>query len=150
MSKEGVWLDETRTESSSRFAKKLHAQEKHLQALRMSTEKLVPILDRLPHSLEAKSRVEKIALEIIETETELTAMSEEYRVARTTLTNKILVTVGEPVLQTLLVLRYVQCLSYRETARRMHYTLRQVFRLREKAICHMGEQGATFAHVKKE
>lgn len=103
----------------------------HLAGLRMSAANLVPILDGMPHSKEAKSRVERIALEIIEDECELTALQSEYELAKARLTDKILLEVSDPVIQTLLVLRYVECCSFRETARRINYSLRQVFRLHE-------------------
>ena len=109
--------------------KKICDIERHLQALRISAENLVPILDGLPHSSEAKSRVEKIALMIVEDERELTALNETKLLAKSKLADKILCEVDEPTLQTLLVLRYVECLSFKETARRMHFTLRYVFKL---------------------
>ena len=56
--------------------KKIRDLQRHLQELRVSAENLVPILDGLPHSSEAKSRVEKIALMIVEDERELTALNE--------------------------------------------------------------------------
>ena len=106
----------------------------HLAGLRVSAENLVPILDGMPHSKEAKSRVERIALEIIEDECELTALRSEYELAQARLTDKILLEVSDPVIQTLLVLRYVECYSFRETARRINYSLRQVFRLHEEYL----------------
>ena len=106
----------------------------HLAGLRLSAENLVPILDGMPHSKEAKSRVERIALEIIEDECELTALWSEYELAQARLTDKILLEVSDPVIQTLLVLRYVECYSFRETARRINYSLRQVFRLHEEYL----------------
>ena len=106
----------------------------HLSGLKLSAENLVPILDGMPHSKEAKSRVERIALEIIEDECELTALRSEYELAQARLTDKILLEVSDPVIQTLLVLRYVECYSFRETARRINYSLRQVFRLHEEYL----------------
>ena len=106
----------------------------HLAGLRLSAENLVPILDGMPHSKEAKSRVERIALEIIEDECELTALRSEYELAQARLTDKILLEVSDPVIQTLLVLRYVECYSFRETARRINYSLQQVFRLHEEYL----------------
>lgn len=111
---------------------KICVLERRLQELRTSAENLVPILDGLPHSSEAKSRVEKIALMIVEDERELTALNEAILLARSELADKILREVDEPTLQTLLVLRYVECLSFKETARRMKITLRHLYRLHEK------------------
>lgn len=112
--------------------KKIRDIQCHLQALRISAENLVPILDGLPHSSEAKSRVEKIALMIVEDERELTALNETKLLAKSKLVDKILREVDEPTLQTLLVLRYVECLSFKEAARRMRITLRHLYRLHKK------------------
>lgn len=121
--------------------KKIRDIERHLQELRMSAENLVPILDGLPHSSEAKSRVEKIALMIVEDERKLTSLNETMLLAKSELADKILCEVNEPILQTLLVLRYVECLSFEKTARRMRITLRHVFRLHEKFFkCHIAAQ----------
>ena len=121
--------------------KQIRDIERHLQALRLSAENLVPIPDGLPHSSEAKSRVEKIALMIVVDERELTSLNEEFLLAKAELLDKILRSVDEPSLQTLLVLRYVECLSFKEIARRMRFTLRHVFRLHEKIFkCHIAAQ----------
>ena len=114
--------------------KQIRDLERHLQALRLSAENLVPILDGLPHSTEAKSRVEKLALMIVSDERELTFLNETLLIARAELLDKILREVDEPALQTLLVLRYVECFSFKETARRMRYGLRHIFKLHEKFL----------------
>lgn len=125
-------MTEQELNSVRELKKRIHVLEKHLQALRLSAENIVPVLDGLPHSTEAKSRVEKIALMIIQDERELTALNEKILLAKSELVDKILCQVDEPTLQTLLILRYVECLSFKETARRMHFTLRHLYRLHKK------------------
>ena len=121
--------------------KRIRDIERHLQMLRMSVENLVPILDGLPHSTGAKSRVEKLALMIVEDERELAAFYEAITLAKSELLDRILREVEDPTLQTLLALRYVECLSFEKTARRMRITLRHVFRLHEKFFkCHIAAQ----------
>ena len=114
--------------------KQIRDLERHLQSLRISAENLVPILDGLPHSTEVKSRVEKLALMIIEDERELDTLREKILLAKSELLDKILREIDEPSIQTLLVLRYVECLSFKETARRMHFTLRYIFKLHTKFL----------------
>lgn len=111
--------------------------ERRLQELRMSAENLVPIIDGLPHATEAKSRVEKIALMIVADERELENLREQFMKLKSELANKIMSQVSDPILQTLLVLRYVECLSFKETARRMKSSLRHVYRLHEKIFKHV-------------
>ena len=100
--------------------KRIRDLETRLQTLRLSAENLVPILDGLPHSTEAKSRVEKLALEIVEKESELTALREQIILDKSRLAD--------------LILRYIECLSFRETARRMKYGLRHIYKIHEKFL----------------
>ncbi|MBR0289064.1 MAG: hypothetical protein IJQ82_08805 [Selenomonadaceae bacterium] len=112
--------------------KKIRELERRLQELRISAENLVPIIDGLPHSSEAKSRVERIALMIVEHERDLEKFRDQIILAKSELVHTILREVDEPTLQALLMLRYVECLSFKETARRMKFTLRHLYRLHEK------------------
>ena len=121
--------------------KKIRILERHLEALRMSAETIVPILDGLPHAAFAKSRVEKIALRTVSTERELEFLCTALIKAKTGLADKIMAEVDDPVYQTLLMLRYVEVLSFNQTARRMRISLRHVFRLHEKFLrCHIDAQ----------
>ncbi|MBR6888699.1 MAG: hypothetical protein IKN16_09680 [Selenomonadaceae bacterium] len=127
-------MTEQELNSVRELKKRIRDLEKHLQALRLSAENIVPVLDGLPHSTEVKSRVEKIALRLVESERELTTLNEKLMLAKVHLLDKILRQVDEPALQTLLVLRYVECLSFKETARRMRITLRHLYRLHKKFL----------------
>lgn len=113
---------------------KIKEVEKRLQTLKMSAGNLVPIIDGLPHATQAKSRVERITLMIVDAERELDSLRNRLVQAKTELANKIMCEVSEPVLQTLLVLRYVECLPFKDIYNRMHYTLRQIFRLHDKVL----------------
>lgn len=121
--------------------KKIRALETRLRDVRNSAENIVPILDGLPKAAFAKSRVEKTALKAVEVERELEALRGQLPLLKSDLANKIMAEVDEPIRQTLLILRYIECLSFRETARRMRITLRHVFRVHEKFLkCHIAEQ----------
>ena len=112
--------------------KKIRDVERHLQSLRIAAENLVPVLNGLPHSKGAKSRVEKIALDIVATERELVSLQEHLPLTKAELADKILHEVNAPDLQTLLVLRYVECLSFEKIARQMKSSLRHIYRLHGK------------------
>lgn len=114
--------------------KLLTKEEQRLDALRINAVNIVPILDGLPHAKTAQSRVEKNALKIIESEHEIEHLQTELIRAKTTTLDKIMSKVDEPNHQTLLVLRYVECLSFREIARRMHFVLRNIFNLHDAAL----------------
>lgn len=127
-------MTEKELNSVRELKKSIRDLELRLQALKTAAENLVPVLDGLPHSNEAKSRVEKIALMIIEHERELETLREQIILAKSELVDKILREIENITLQTLLILRYVECLSYKDTARRMHFTLRYIFKLHTKFL----------------
>ena len=114
--------------------KRIRDMERHLAALRMSMANITPVIDGLPHSSEIKSRVEKIALQIVDDELELDALRGQLSQAKGLLVELIMSEVNDPVLQTLLILRYVACCSFKETARLMRYGLRHIFKLHEKFL----------------
>ena len=118
--------------------KKQRGLEKRLQELKVASENIVPILDGLPPTKNAKSRVEGIALAILECDREIAEICGLVVKAQSELADKLLAEVKSPVLLTFAVLRYVECLSYKETAHRMLITLRHTFRLNEKFFkCHI-------------
>ena len=106
--------------------KSIRDRERHLYKLRLSVENLTPILDGLPHASEAKSRVERLALNIVEVERDLDSLREQFQQEQSRLVNIIMREVDEPILQTLLILRYVECLSFNEIARRLQFSLRSI------------------------
>ena len=125
-------MTEKELNSVRELNKKIRDLERRLQELRISAENLVPIIDGLLHSSEAKSRVERIALMIVEHERDLEKFRDQIILAKSELVHTILREVDEPTLQALLMLRYIECLSFKETARRMKFTLRHLYRLHEK------------------
>lgn len=129
-------LNEARDKS-----KRIRELERHLEALRLSVENIVPVLDGMPHAKEAKSKVERIALQIIDSEHKIEVLRGELECIKTHLANVIMTKVDNPSHQTLLFLRYVSCLSFKEISRRMRCSLRHVFRLHEQFFkCHLAAQ----------
>lgn len=114
--------------------KRIKDLEKKLQTLKMSASNLVPIIDGLPHATQAKSRVERIALMIVDCERELANNRDRLTQAKEELADKVMCEVSEPEWQTLLVLRYVECLPFKDVAHRMFFGLRYVFKLHDKIL----------------
>lgn len=121
------------TEQELKSVRMLHNKicdlEKHLRSLRLSAENITPIIDGLPHAKTAKSRVEKIAVLIVEHECELKELQEQFITVKSKLADKIMSEVTEPAVQTLLMLRYVECCTVKEIACRMQYSIRAVFKM---------------------
>ena len=134
-------MTERELNSVRELNKRIDKLERYLAELRLSAENIVPILDGLPKATVAKSRVEKIALRAVESGHELETLRAELIQAKSELADKIMAGMFEPAIQTLLMLRYVEGLSFNQTARRMRITLRHVFRLHEKFFkCHIAAQ----------
>ena len=121
--------------------KKQRELEKRLQELKVAAENIVPVIDGLPHAKNAKSRVEHIALDILSCERELVEICGLVVKAQEELADKITSEITKPALFTFAVLRYVECLSFKDTAHHMKITLRHAFRLDEKILkCHIVAQ----------
>lgn len=118
--------------------KKQRDLEKRLQELKVAAENIVPVIDGLPRAKNAKSRVERIALDILSCEKELVEICGLVVTAQEELADKILFEITSPSLFTFAVLRYIECLSFEEISQRMKITLRHAFRLDEKILkCHI-------------
>ena len=110
------------------LATQIRTLEKTLHGLRMLATNLTPLLDGMPHDTTVKSRVEEVALKIIAAETELDALQKEFTQAKEQLINQILGEIDEPVLQTLLILRFVNLMTWTQITRQMNYERSWVFR----------------------
>ena len=134
-------MTETKLNTVRDIKKSIRDLERRLKDLRLAAQNIVPIIDGLPHSTEIKSRVENITLSIVETGRELDDLRERLPHEQARLAELILREVSDPALQGFAVLRYVACVSFKETAHRMHITLRHTFRLNEKLFkCHIAAQ----------
>ena len=111
--------------------------QKNLEEWRLLSISLSRVLTGLPGAHNHESRVEKMAIKIADGERELSRLAEEYLEVRRTLTQKIMEEITEPIHQTLLLMRYVECLSYRECAKRMNFSERQIFRVHQKLLKRM-------------
>ena len=133
----------TKTELNAvrEIRKRIKELEEKLQILRRASTDLVPLADGLPRAKSAKSKVEMLALKAVEAEKELEYLNEKILYAKSELADKIMTETDDPAFQVLLMYRYVECLTYREIARRMDFTLRHVFGLHEKFFrLHIDEQ----------
>lgn len=140
-------MTEQELNSVRELKKRIAILEKKLNGLRMLAQHLTPVLDGLPHATSSASKVENVAIKILDAERELETLRAELSQVKDWLTQKILDVTDEPALQTLLILHYVKCFSFRETARLMHYTLRQVFRKHSNFFAKMSPPCNTLQHL---
>lgn len=116
------------------LSKRIRELERQMSALILSRDNIVPVLDGMPHATEVKSKVERLAVRIVESERELEGLRSEFEQEKTRIANAVMLAFDVPTEQSLLLLRYVSCLSFREIARRMHYGLRYVFKLHDRLV----------------
>lgn len=126
-------MTEQELNSVRELKKRIRDLESHLQSLRTAAENLTPILDGLPHSTERKSRVEKIALMIVEEERELEDLREAAADAAVTLARRIKhadLTFQE---REVAMLRYVACMNFRDIEAKLHMSDARIFFLHRQA-----------------
>lgn len=116
------------------LCKRIRELERHVAALCLSRDNIVPVLDGMPHASNLKSKVEKLALQIVENQRALDCLRVELAQEKLHLASVIVAEVDDPTAQSLLLMRYVSCLPFREIARRMSYSLRHVFKLHDELL----------------
>lgn len=113
---------------------KIRELERHIAALRSSAENIVPVLDGMPHSTDVKSKVETIALHVVNSERELDALRSELCSAAIHITNRIQNSNLKRKEKTLLILRYVVCMNFRDIAFQMDISDATTFRLHHDGV----------------
>ena len=113
---------------------KVKLLEQARASLLATAEDLASVVDDMPRSQEVKSRVEKLAIKILEIDAQLDSVREQMIQAEIELAKKIVAEVANPTLQKFAILCYVKCLSYKEIAAEMGYTRRNVYFLRCKFL----------------
>lgn len=113
---------------------KVKSLEQARASLLATAEDLASVVDDMPRPTDIKSRVEKLAIKILEVDAELDKVREQMIQAEIELAKKIVSEVANPTLQKFAILCYVKCLSYKEIAAEMGYTRRNVYFLRCKFL----------------
>ena len=113
---------------------KIVTAEAELENLRGLAQNLVPTMDGTPTVRSLDSRVEKLALKIVAAEQKLDALKTELDRLSAELFDEIQRRVKSVQAATVVTLHFVTCLSFRQIARRISYSLRQVFRLNQQGV----------------
>ena len=101
-----------------------------LENLRLaSTAPTAPKLDGLPHAKPMTSRPELFAQKIIDAESELAALDDEFGRLSTELAFEIVRRVPKPNQQRVLIERYVNCLPFAGICAGMNYSDGSIYRL---------------------
>ena len=102
--------------------------ERHIAALRLSAADIVPALDGMPHATDIKSKVEKLAARIVDDERELESIRAEFCAAAITIATRIQNADLKRQEKTLLILRYVVCMNFRDISFQMGLSDATTFR----------------------
>ena len=103
-----------------------------LNQLRLNATHITQLLDGMPRAPNLRPKLERMTVEIAEAERKLATLHERLLTAKERLTSQILDEVNDRLIQGLLILRYVNCLSFRKIARLMRISLRYVYKLHKK------------------
>lgn len=109
------------------LVKAIRAGESDLATLRLTATKLVPIRDGMPKAERQESRVEEIALMIIEGERELAQMKERLVEVTGELARKLSRIALTPQERRVIFLRYVACSNFRDIAFEMDLSDARVY-----------------------
>lgn len=111
--------------------KELRSARERADNLRGQRGNLMRELNGMPHLKSLYSRVEELAIKIIDVEEEIATLERKMLSAQDRLTEKIFTTVSDARLQQIFFMRYVQCFSFRAVAAEMNYSLSRVFKLHD-------------------
>ena len=117
------------------LAHKINQHEKYLRGLR----ELIDNAERLMGAMTGMTsrKVETLTVKIISTEEKLKNLRGQLDDSKRELLEKILAEYDEPELQTMLILRYVECLTWSQIAAQMNMSRRNVYRLNQNFIRHL-------------
>ena len=113
--------------------KKIRDLEKLLATLRSRAEDISPARDGLPKPTDIQSKVENLALKIVEKSIELDSLHEEILNATIVLTEAICLHISDPVQRAVMLLRYVHCLHFRDIGFKLNKSDATIFRLHHEA-----------------
>lgn len=108
--------------------------EQHLNLLRSRIHPSTPPLDGQPHAQNLQSKVESLVLQILESTNELEGLKRQMLYLATELTQKICRLVTKPAVRTVLISRYVRCMSFNTITKEMHFSPPTTFRLHREGI----------------
>ena len=120
--------------NAARELKKLiQEEEQKLIGLRVSAQNITPVIDGLPHSQMPNSRVEKLAIKILEVDEKLKCLRRQFDEVAAQIAYEICNADLTAQEQTILIARYVECLNFRAIQFRLHLSDARIFYLHRHA-----------------
>lgn len=110
------------------------AEKQRLATLRLAVQNLSPVLDGMPHTPTQSSRVEKLAVLILDSEHDLDELLVCFEDACVELSRKLKTAPLDPIEHKILVLRYVACMSFTEIEDAVNLSEARVFYWHRQAV----------------
>lgn len=114
--------------------KKIRDLEKLLATLRSRAEDIVPARDGMSKPTDIQSKVENLALKIVEKTIELESLHRQILEATATLTESICRRISEPNQRAVMLLRYVHCMRFRDIAFQLGKSDARIYQLHHDAL----------------
>lgn len=108
-----------------------------------------PPLDGMPHASARVSKVEKIAMKIVDAKRELEELAGRIEEQKAVLFAALDGVDAKPIVQRVLKFRYVGCMSFNAIAKQMNYSRRQILRLHDEGLRAVGLDAETMIHFRK-
>lgn len=114
--------------------KQIRDLENHLATMRKRAEDITQTLDGMPHATTIQSKIENLALKIVEGGRELEILHQQIISATARLTEKICREVTDPQERTVVILRYVSCMHFRDIGFQLGKSDARIFQLHRDAL----------------
>lgn len=112
----------------------VEAYEILLRRVETSLASLTALAQRFPNAKTFRNKIELLTLKKLSYEERIEKLRGRLEETALALATRICQEVEDETAQTLLLLRYVECLSWTQVAERMNYDRRYVFKLHKKTL----------------
>lgn len=113
---------------------RIKAVENHLAELHKHAEDIASNNDGMPRASTIQSKVESLALKIVESGKELESLHDQIIKATAQLTGDICRAVSDPQERTVVILRYISCLHFRDICAQLGKSDARVYQLHRAAV----------------
>ena len=127
-------MTERELNKARELKERIRELERHIAALRLSAADIVPGLDGMPHGTDIKSKVEKLAARLVDEERELESIRAELCAAAIHIATQIQAADLKRKEKTVLILRYVTCMNFRDISFQLGLSDATTFRLHHDGI----------------
>ena len=116
----------------------LKSAERLLEILRLSAGVKVPVNDGMPHSPSTTSRVEIMTVRIVDLTREIAELKEKIIATMPILKAKIQASVEDKTARKIFILRYVDCMHFRDIGIALDYSERHIYYVHRLTLAKLG------------